>query len=198
MRRPLPFRDQRPPAEDSAMSTRLAPPSTRRSRLVAAERGFTILELLIFLVMITLTATFAIWAYFARPEVTLENAAELLARDIRFAQHRSALIRGPVSLVFYDQGDGYRLVDGDEADPRADKRRDRVDRRYSRDATFEGVRILPMGLAADERIVFEGADFEGPSGRIALTYGDHNRLLEIESGTGKIVLSESSTSAGFP
>ena len=46
-------------------------------------RGFTLLELLIALIAISVIAAVAIPAYFSRSDVTLENAAVLLARRAR-------------------------------------------------------------------------------------------------------------------
>ena len=158
-------------------------------------RAFTLLELLIVLVLITVIAALSTWAYFARPEVTLDNAIRILARDLRIAQNRAVLLRHPVSIVFVEDGDGYRLVDRTEgpATDRADF--ERIDRRYSRDAIFEGVRILPVGLAAKGEIVFPCDGREPPPGRIMVAYRDETRTLEIEGGTGKILLTDRDASS---
>ena len=61
---------------------------TSLPRLTAPVRGrrssgFTILELLILMVVLGIAASFGIPSYFARPDVTLKSAAELLASDLR-------------------------------------------------------------------------------------------------------------------
>jgi type II secretory pathway pseudopilin PulG len=150
--------------------------------------GFTIIELIVVIMLVTFTAAVSLWAYFARPEVTLDNAAQLLVRDMRIAQARAALLHAPVTLAFHEEGDGYRIVDGaeDMAHPRYIP--ERIERRYSRDAVFEGVSILPIGLAARGRIVFgiEGSD--PSSGSITLSYGRATRIVEIEAETGHVLL----------
>lgn len=157
----------------------------------AQERSaFTLLELLIVLVLITLIAAVSTWAYFSRPEVTLDNAIRILARDLQIAQNRAILLRRPVSIVFADDGDGYRLVDRTEASPADRGDFERIERRYSRDAIFEGVRILPVGLAARGEIVFPCDGREPPPGRIMVGYREETRTLEIENGTGRILLSD--------
>ena len=157
----------------------------------ADERSaFTLLELLIVLVLITVIAAISTWAYFSRPEVTLDNAIRILARDLRIAQNRAILLRRPVSIVFAEDGDGYRLVDRTEH-PAADHPDfERIERRYSRDAIFEGVRILPVGLAAKGELVFPCDGREPPPGRIMVSYRDETRTLEIEDRTGRILLSD--------
>jgi type II secretory pathway pseudopilin PulG len=156
----------------------------------ARRGGFTIVEFLIVITIITLTASLSIWAYFARPEVTLHNAAELLVHDMRIAQARAALLHSPVSVVFDENGDGYKVVDGVDERPDQPYWMDRIERRYSRDAVFEGVSILPLGLAARGKIVFEGGLAELPSGRVTLSYGDSTRIVELEGGTGKVLLTD--------
>lgn len=150
--------------------------------------GFTIIELIVVIMLVTLTAAVSIWAYFARPEVTLDNAAQLLVRDMRIAQARAALLHAPVTLVFHEEGDGYKIVDGmdDLANPR--DLPERIERRYSRDAVFEGVSILPLGLAARGRVVFENERSDPLSGSITLSYGRATRIVEIEPGSGRFLL----------
>ncbi len=167
------------------------PPTVDRGRHAAA-RGFTILELLLVLAVVTITAAISIWAYFARPEVTLDNAALLLARDMRIAQNRAVLLRHPVYLVFFKEGDGYRIVDELEESAFSRQGFERVERCFSRDAIFEGVRILHIGLAANARVVFPSDGGETPAGRLTLAYGGETRTLEIEGGTGRILVSERS------
>jgi len=128
------------------------------------------------------------WAYFARPEVTLDNATLLLARDMRIAQNRAVLLRRPVYLAFAKDGDGYRVYD-DADDGRPSRQGfERVERHYDRDAIFRGVRILHLGLATLDRITFPADGGEPPAGRIMLSYGDETRTLEIQGGTGRILL----------
>jgi prepilin-type N-terminal cleavage/methylation domain-containing protein len=165
------------------------PPATDRGRH-AVVRGFTILELLLVLAVVTITAAISIWAYFARPEVTLDNAALLLVRDMRIAQNRAVLLRHPVYLVFFKEGDGYRIVDDLEESAFSRAGFERVERCFSRDAIFEGVKILHLGLAASDRVVFPPDGGETPAGRLTLSYGGETRTLEIEGGTGRILVSE--------
>ena len=165
------------------------PPGLPEPRSVALDRrGFTIVELMVAIMVVTLTAAVSMWAYFARPEVTLDNAALLLVRDMRIAQARAALLHAPVTVVFNLDGDGYKVVDGmeDMANPRYLP--ERIDRSYSRDAVFEGVSILPLGLAARGKIVFEPEHTDPASGSITLSYGRATRIVEIEPGSGRVFM----------
>jgi prepilin-type N-terminal cleavage/methylation domain-containing protein len=166
------------------------PPATADRARRAVARGFTILELVLVLAVVTIIAAISIWAYFARPEVTLDNAALLLARDMRIAQNRAVLLRHPVYLVFFKEGDGYRIVDELEESAFSRAGFERVERCFSRDAIFEGVKILHLGLAANDRVVFPPDGGEPPAGRLMLSYGSETRTLEIEGGTGRILLTE--------
>lgn len=148
------------------------------------NHGFTIFELIVVIVIVTFTAAVSIWAYFARPEVTLDNAARLLVRDMRIAQARADLLHSPVTLVFHEEGDGYRIVDGTGDGMNTSLSSERIERRYSRDAVFEGVSILPLGLAAQGKVVFESERPKPATGSITLSYRRATRIVELEPGSG--------------
>src|SRR5690606_25726658 len=71
------------------------------------RRGFTVLELAVALALITLVAVLAIPAFYGRPEVTLDRAALLLARDLRIAQNEAVRWSGDVHFDFLAEGQGY-------------------------------------------------------------------------------------------
>ena len=72
--------------------------------------GFTILELLILMVVLGIAASVGIPSYFSRPDVTLKNAAELLANDLREVGGRAAVYRRS-SVRFDEDGGGYSATD---------------------------------------------------------------------------------------
>lgn len=149
-----------------------------------SKRGFTLLELLVVLGLIALVASLAIPAYYSRPAVTLDNAAKLLARDLRAAQNRAASRRVGVEFRFLPRGDGYEAVDEEGrhlADPGGGG--DFI-RSYSRDAVFEGVRLACLDIAADEALRFDSQGFAQRGGRFLLTYRGEERLVEVQQGSG--------------
>ena len=68
------------------------------------RRGFTIPELMIAVVAIAVVAGIAIPMHFGRSEVTLENAAILLARDLRAAQNNAAYMGRTMTISFDEEG----------------------------------------------------------------------------------------------
>lgn len=149
-----------------------------------SKRGFTLLELIVVLGLIALVAALAIPAYYSRPAVTLDNAAKLLARDLRAAQNRAASQSKTVEFRFLPEGDGYEAVDASGrhlADPGGGG--DFV-RRYSRDAVFEGVRLACLDLDEDRSVRFDDRGFAERGGRFLLTYRGEERLVEVRQGSG--------------
>lgn len=155
--------------------------------------GFSILDLLLALLVISLTATASIWAYFSRAEVTLDNAVRLLAQDLRIAQNRAAVLHAPVSMVFAPDGEGYRVVGGAGEAPPSGKDPGVISRRYSRDAIFEGVRISDLDLGPGRLVVFDALGFVTTGGRITLSFRGESRTIEIASGSGMIHILDMST-----
>jgi prepilin-type N-terminal cleavage/methylation domain-containing protein len=115
------------------------------------SRGFTILELLLALLLVSIVATVSIWAYFSRAEVTLVHAAGLLVEDLRLAQTRAACLHAPVEVVFHDDSSGYHIVAPDTEDLPTEHH----PRSYPGDAVFEGVHILSKHLPEHGRLVFD-------------------------------------------
>lgn len=137
------------------------------------------------LLIASLTATAAIPAYFARGEVTLDNAARLLVDDLRQAQIRAVYRNAPVEVHFDADGDGYTVVDIGAintmlADPST------ISRRYSRDAVFEGVRLTALELGSEHCLTFQGDGSTGSGGGITMSYRGEARTVLIEPGRGTI------------
>lgn len=155
--------------------------SMRRVR-IERLRGFTILELLIALVLVSLTATAAISAFFSRTEVTLDNAARLLAEDLRSAQSRATVLRCDVVFQFGADGGGYESYDND---PRARTRAhgpERTIRNFDRDAVFEGVRVSDVQIGGADHLLFQSDGSVAVGGQVTLAYHGATRTVIIEPG----------------
>lgn len=163
-------------------------------RVPSLRRGFTLLELILVLVLISITAGVSISAYFERSEITLENACVLLAKEMRSAQNRAAYLQQPILFSFDTDSDQYHVAragrgTGDDVYVRA----------YGRDAVFRGVDIVDSTFD-DGVLLFDKSGFAVHGGDITLSFGDDVRVLRVESPTGRIEILNSSsdwTDAGF-
>lgn len=141
----------------------------------SARRGFTILELCLALVAVSLTAGLAIWSYFSRAEVTLVNAANLLVDDLILAQSRAASLHMPIEVVFHTDGGGYHIAAllGDDL-PDAQN-----PRRYEADAIFEGVKIGSCVLGPEHRLVFDARGRPTSNVSITIVYRGETRTVLV-------------------
>jgi Tfp pilus assembly protein FimT len=158
------------------------PPRTTSATL----RGFTILELLIILALLTITASVGIPAYFARPAVTLDSAARLLAADMREVQNRAALYRLPLMVEFPEDGTGYRGVkeNGEPLhSPYTDGPFVRV---YPADAVFEGVRVLAVRSPQGDRVAFSPRGLAAATASIVLGFDGETRTIRIRKDSGLV------------
>lgn len=152
------------------------------SRIGRVRAGFTILELLIVLTLVALTATVSISAFFSRTEVTLDSAARLLAEDLRSAQNRAATMHRRVVFQFTADGRGY--VSFDQAHGRRTRANDSegIVRLYPRDAVFEGVRISDVALGDLDHVLFQDDGAVVNGGQVTITYQNETRTVVIEPG----------------
>lgn len=152
----------------------------------ARRSGVSLLVVLCSLFLVGLAAVIAIPAYFARHDVTLDNACRLLARDIRSLQNRAALDKVGVRVVF--DRDGWRalntsgeLVSGvGESHP--------VDRRLSKDGVFSGVCIERFEFGADNALGIDTRGLTTERGFLVIAFGEERRSIEIERGAGEVIV----------
>lgn len=167
------------------------PPVAPTRRLRARERaGFTLLELIIGLALLSIAAAIAIPAHFGRPEVTLHNAGQLLCRDLHSL--RVLAINGARPVELQLDRTGYTAVDTAGrtlVHPRTgmEFRRD-----YPRDAVFRGVRVGDPDSHERIRIQVDAIGrVDGPE-ELRLTFGDDWLAIRIDPETGTASLGEAS------
>ncbi len=157
------------------------------SRIPSRERrGFTILELLIILALLTITASVGIPAYFARPAVTLDSAARLLAADLHEVQNRAALYQQPLSVRFSETGSGYTGVTASGDPLRSPYDDGPFARTYDADAVFEGVRVREVRSAEGTRITFSPKGLAATTASIVLGFENETRTVRIKKGSGLV------------
>lgn len=158
-----------------------------------SQRGFTLLELLIVLLLLSLCAATTVRWYFSNAEVTLENAAILLARDLRAAQHRSIFLGEPGRFVFLEGGAGYTVLDatgGAAHHPQTDEPFLRV---YSDDGVFKGVSVLEVDAGGDHALEIDGRGLPLEDLTVTLAYHDERRTLLLDRKSCVITLVGSSS-----
>jgi len=148
--------------------------------------GFTILELTVVLVVMAVLSSFTIPAWFDRPEVTLDNAARLLARDLRDVQNRAALYQTTLQMRFDEDGGGYAATTDEGATLLSPYGERPFERRYDRDAIFRGVRIESRDLGGLEAVEFTARGTARQGARLVVTYRGEQRILRMQPFSGMI------------
>lgn len=152
--------------------------------LTEKRRGFTILELLIILALLTITASVGIPAYFARPAVTLDSAARLLAADLREVQNRAALYQLPLCVELSEEG--YQGIQANGEALHSPYTDGPFVREYGADAVFEGVRILRVSSPQGNRVTFSPKGLAATTASIVLGFGEETRTVRIRKGSGLV------------
>ena len=163
-------------------------PSMQTRSESGARTGFSLLELVGTLALITALATVSIWAFFSRGEVTLENAAKLLVEDLHIAQSRAMLLRTPVAVEFDADGFGYVVRDEGGGQPSGIESLDRGGRRYDVDAVFQGVRIHEVRGASGRAVHFDAGGMTASDGWVTLSYRGEARTVHVDPAEGIALL----------
>ena len=112
---------------------------------------------------------------FSRAEITLNNAARLLVDDLHMAQARSSYTHTPIEFVFLPNGEGYYTLDASDSVLPSE----RVPRKYSADAIFEGVEIIDRRLGSQTTLVFDANGHANTDVSITLSFSGHTRTVAL-------------------
>ncbi|MEM8714076.1 MAG: type II secretion system protein [Planctomycetota bacterium] len=148
------------------------------------DAGFTIVELLIVLTLMSMIASLGIPAYFGRPSITLDAAAKLLAKDLREVQNRAALYEEPLEIRFADRNTGYAATDVRGESLISPYGAGPFLRDYPFDAVFRGVYIESVKAGGDRRVTFSAEGRPIESAEITLAFKEERRTVRIRKRSG--------------
>ena len=140
------------------------------------------------LALIAAVAAFAIPTYFESGGVTLENAAVLLARDLRAAQNRSAYLAEPSRFVFPEEGEGYYVTDLRDEIVKNPRTNQLFRRRYPEDGVFRGVHVEEVQLGPERSLVYDERGFASEGGFVVLAFRGRTLTIRIDKGSGVITI----------
>lgn len=135
---------------------------------------------------VALLASMGIPTFFSRAEVTLDNAAVLLARDLRAAQNRAAFLHSVAVFEFLPDGEGYRVTTRQGWLVRHPEADEMFERHYAGSGVFEGVEVASIEFGGDNAIVFDERGRPSRGGDVTLTFGDERRVVRLLPRTGRI------------
>jgi len=144
--------------------------------------GISLLAILISLCGVAIAALVAIPAFFGRSDVTLDNAAHLLRKDVRSTQNRAGYLRTEAALHFTEHGWRASLPSGEPLAGPLDV--DEIDRDLTGDGVFEGVLVTRMDFGDDHALTFDARGIPVEGGEVELSFRSHKRIVRVEAGTG--------------
>lgn len=157
-------------------------------RAASKRAGFTIVELLIILALLSFTASVGIPAYFSRPSVTLDNAARLLAKDLREVQNRAALYEEGLMIRFAEDGSGYSATDRAGELLISPYGVGEFRRHFPVDAVFRGVTVLSVSAGGDRAVSFSQRGQPTEAAKIVLAFRGEERTVLIRERSGLLAI----------
>ncbi len=158
---------------------------------MSRRQGLTIVELLVVLTLFSFAAAGGIRSYFLQADITLENAATLLAHDLRAAQNRSAYLGQISHFTFLEDGDGYVVMNESGETVRNPRTEHAFERRYSSDGVFIGVYVSEVAQPT-RSIAYDARGRATVELSVTLAYGEARRTVQVEQGTGRVSIVGSS------
>ena len=166
-----------------------AEPESHQPRGRKTSWNFSLLHLLSALLIVAAVAGFTVPAFFARPQVTLTSAAQLLAKDLSSAQGRAVYLHDSVHIEFDADGLGYRVIGPSAKAIESPLTGGLFARRFDRDAVFQGITIAYTTLGAHRRISFDGEGNVVAGGGVTLGFRGYLQSVQVDPLTGLIGIS---------
>lgn len=148
------------------------------------RRGVGLLGVLGSLLTMALLAGVVIPGFFNRPSVTLDNAAILLANDLRVTQNRASHLGRP--LVFHFDEAGYRVTDSRGRPAGSWPGVGQIDRAYGDGGIFEGVEFAGVEFGKDRALTYTARGEATREGSLKLLFRGEERRLYVERKSGRI------------
>lgn len=162
-------------------------PSAKRSPVRFPRRGAISLGgVVASLAVVALVAGIAIPTFFARHGVTLDNAAILLARDLRSVQNRAAHLGQSTTLRFDEHG--WRAFDALDRPLQRFASQEYIERRLDADAVFEGVTLEAMQFGGEAAVRFDAAGRPDRGGSLEVVYRGERRRLHLSPTEGRLTI----------
>ena len=150
--------------------------------------GVSLLSMLLALACMAIVAGFAIPAFFGLHGVTLDNAARLLARDLRVAQNMAGFDGQPCTFEFLDEGRGWRVIGADGNVLTRPDQKGPFERDFTVDGVFEGVRLQHIDFDGHHWLRFDKAGRALPGGTLQVTFDGEMRVLRVVALSGRVIL----------
>ena len=148
----------------------------------------SLLTMLIALACMAIVAGLAIPAFFSMHGVTLDNAARLLARDLRVAQNMAGFDGQPCTFEFLDEGKGWRVVGEDGVVFERPDQKGAFERDFTVDGVFEGVRLAHIDFGGKRFLRFDKAGRALPGGTLQVTFDGQMRVVRVFALSGRVIL----------
>ena len=159
---------------------------TRRLHAARSARaGISLLGVLLSLCGVAIAAMLAIPAFFERADFTLDNACQLLARDMRSAQNRAAFLHTEARFAF--DADGWRVLEKNGALLGGMGQDHPIVRRFSVDGVFEGVSAEQISVGPRRELTITARGTTVERGELVLRFRNEERAVAIERGSGLVI-----------
>jgi type II secretion system protein H len=154
---------------------------------VAGFRGFTLIELIVVLLIMTIIAAVAVPMVSGTNAMQAQAAARMLMADLEYAQSLSVTTGSPITVQFNRTNNSYKLINNQSqtvGHPISGKGYEVI---YAQTSGATQVDVLSTTLAGDQ-VTFDTLGAPTPDGAISVSAGSQTYVVSIAPVTGRVTV----------
>jgi prepilin-type N-terminal cleavage/methylation domain-containing protein len=163
----------------------------------AADNGFTVIEIMIVVVIISIAAMMAIPMIGSASSMRIHSAVNVIAADLEYAKSMAIGRQKIYSVIFDKTNETYRIEDPNGVIPHPVKKGFQYFVDFSSDNRLSGVDIFDVSFDTTSEVKFDylGSPLNGNgnplnSGVITLKAADITSTVTVEPVTGFVLITE--------
>lgn len=149
--------------------------------------GFTLIEIMIVVVILSIAAVIAVPMLSSAQDVQLKAAANVIAADIEYAKSMAIGTGSSHSVVFNTAGENYKLTDSDGTTIAHPVKRGfdyTVD--FTNDSRLSKVNIITASFGGIATVSFDSFGSPASGGEIVIKAGTDSITIQVEDVTGYV------------
>jgi prepilin-type N-terminal cleavage/methylation domain-containing protein len=152
--------------------------------------GFTLVELLVVIVILSIAALIAIPMLSSAGEIQVSSAADMIAADLEYAKSMAVSRQKTYKVIFDSANESYRIEDGNGIIMHPVNIGKIYELNFKTDNRVNQVKINSVDFGGASQVEFNYLGSPSSGGTVALIAGGKTIVINVEAATGYVSVSE--------